>query len=122
MAPVRAPGMMRLVADLVLSNADEALASIQFPVDRIELVRRACAANVPLPPRTLKDIRGWFSEIVREEKRSVKSELMVEAGVKVKSGIPFLGSLFGKFSSAISAGSEHALSIRARLKNFPDDL
>jgi hypothetical protein len=52
----------------------------------------------------------------------VKSELAVEAGVQLDAGVPWLGKLFGKFCSAIKAGSQHAETVRQRLRNFPDTL
>jgi hypothetical protein len=78
--------------------------------------------GAPLPSEKVRQVVRWFAEVTREEKEAVQSELAVEAGIQLEAGIPFLGKLFGKFSSAVKAGSQHAETVRQRLRNFPDTL
>ncbi|WP_089718846.1 hypothetical protein [Candidatus Entotheonella palauensis] len=76
----------------------------------------------PLPARNVRQVVQWFAEVTQEDRETVKSELAVEAGVQLNASIPLLGKLFGKFCSAIKAGSQHAEIVRQRLRNFPDTL
>ena len=78
--------------------------------------------GMPLPARNVLQVVKWFVEVIREDKETIQSELAVEAGAQLEAGVPLLGKLFGKFCSAIKAGSQHAETVRQRLRNFPDTL
>jgi hypothetical protein len=80
------------------------------------------AFGTPLPRDKVRQVVEWFAEVTREDKETVRSELAMEAGAQLETGIPLLGKLFAKFSSAVKAGSEHAQTVRQRLRNFPDTL
>jgi hypothetical protein len=79
-------------------------------------------SGVSLPAKNVRQVIEWFAEVTREDKETVQSELAVEAGVQLNASVPWLGKLFGKFCSAIKAGSQHAETVRQRLRNFPDTL
>lgn len=78
--------------------------------------------GMPLPAKNVRQVVQWFAEVIREEKETVQSELALEAGLQLNAEIPLLGKLFGKFCSAIKAGSQRAQTVRERLRNFPDTL
>jgi hypothetical protein len=80
------------------------------------------AFGTPLPRDKVRQVIKWFAEVTREDKETVRSELAIEAGAQLDAGIPLLGKLFAKFSSAVKAGSDHAQTVRQRLRNFPDTL
>lgn len=78
--------------------------------------------GITFPKDQAQKVVGWFAEVTKENKSTVQSELAVEAGAQLDAGVPFLGRLFAKFSAAVKAGSQHALTVRQRLRNFPDTL
>lgn len=78
--------------------------------------------GMPLPAKNVRQVVQWFAEVIREEKETVQSELALEAGAQLNAEIPLLGKLFGRFCSAIKAGSQRAQTVRERLRNFPDTL
>ena len=79
-------------------------------------------AGLPLPKKQVEQVVKWFAEMIQEEKETVRSELSLEAGAQLGGGIPLLGKLFGKFCSAVKTGSQEALTVRQRLRNFPEKL
>ena len=76
----------------------------------------------PLPKGKLFQVVRRFADVTEDQKVYANSELSVEAGVQVKSGIPFLGNLFAKFSSGVKAGSQLATTVRQHMLNYPDTL
>lgn len=78
--------------------------------------------GAPLPPQSIRQVVRWFAEVSKEDRETTQSELSLEAGMQLNAQIPLLGKLFGKFCSAIKAGSQHAETVRQRLRNFPDTL
>lgn len=80
------------------------------------------AEGFKLDPTLQKQFLEWFAEKTRLDEDKVKSEISLEMGAELKSAIPLIGGFFGKFLASIKGSSEHAISVRTAIQNFPDQL
>jgi hypothetical protein len=78
--------------------------------------------NLKVSQKAIKNVGRWFAEVVREDKDEIKSELGVEASAQMKGGIFSLVELLAKFTASLKASSQHAQTVRERLRNYPDAL
>jgi hypothetical protein len=78
--------------------------------------------GLPVPRRSVDQIGRWFAEVVREDKELVHSELGLEAEAQLGGSIFSLVKLLGKFTASLKASSEHARTVRQRLRNYPNQL
>jgi hypothetical protein len=78
--------------------------------------------KVPVPTKAVNDVTRWFAEVVREDRSGVKSELGAEADAQIGGSVFSFVKLLAKFTASVKSSSEHALSVRQRLRNFPDHL
>jgi hypothetical protein len=112
---------VRVEVDMELGLIDLEFSDL-YLLTAMEVEKAMREFQSPLPPEAVRQVIQWFAERIREEKETANSELAVEAGVQLESGIPLLGKLFAKFCSAVKASSQHVLTVRQRLRDFPDTL
>ena len=80
------------------------------------------AEGIKLDPTLQRQFLEWFAEKTLLDENKVKSEISLEMGAELKSAIPFVGGFFGKFLASIKGSSDHAISVRTAIQNFPDQL
>lgn len=90
-----------------------------------ELVRKFQNAGLPLAPKLVDDVLGWFAEksldSVKQVTKEIKAEVTGEA--KAKAGTPWLSvMLLARVKSSILGSSEQRTIIRRKLQNYSSDL
>ena len=94
-----------------LQYADVLMALAQTLLQRLHTDQVAFAAATLLP------LENWFTEHVLTEERQKELLLKVEAGASDTGGIPFLISLFAKFTTAFKANTTYKDSFRRAVRN-----
>ena len=70
-----------------------------------ELVDALLRANVAAPADAVKLLEDWFREHVITDHNSRELSAALQTGVDAKGGIPFVASLFAKFTTAFKANT-----------------
>ena len=106
-----------------LQYADTLMALARVLFDRLE------AAGLVLDASALDPLERWFSERVLTEEGAKELSAGLEAGIAAKHGLPFLLSLFAKFTMAFKTNVTYkeslrhvvrnTFSVRRRLQYFP---
>ncbi len=73
--------------------------------------------QISLPAATLEPLEKWFTEQVLTEERQKELSLKLESGASVHGGIPYLVSLFAKFTTAFRANTTYKESFRKAVRN-----
>ncbi len=77
----------------------------------------ALDGKIDLEPVFLHRLESWFQQRVNTQLTEQQYSGKIQAGVKAKSGIPFLGALFAELTNSISIGSTHKEEIRSIVRN-----
>ena len=73
--------------------------------------------NVSLPAGALTPLESWFSERVLSAEDAREFSALIEAGGGVKGSIPYLISVFTKFTAAFKTNATYKDSIRKVIRN-----
>jgi Cdc6-like AAA superfamily ATPase len=91
-------------ADLLMATAQQLMWALQ-------------QADVAAPVDAVKLLEDWFKEHVITRGNSTELSAALQTGVEVKSGIPFVGSLFAKFTAAFKANATYKEELRTIVRN-----
>lgn len=80
-----------------------------------ELERQMRDKKLPFPEDLMKNIYGWFDEVIYEKAADKELKAAIEAGTEMKAGIPFIGKLFTKITGQIKTSSRQRKIIRRKL-------
>lgn len=94
-----------------LQYADTLMALARVLFDRLE------AAGVLLDASALDPLERWFSERVLTEEGAKELSAGLEAGMTAKHGLPYLLSLFAKFTVAFKTNVTYKESLRHVVRN-----
>jgi hypothetical protein len=83
----------------------------------LALCKQLEAKGVSAPDGAVKDLERWFDENVKTEQSLDEFAATVEAGVKGEAGIPFLTSLFLKFTAALRTNVTYKDELRRVVRN-----
>lgn len=77
----------------------------------------------PLPQDKIRRVIQWFAETTKEDTHTVQSEISLEAEAQLGGSLPLgLGKLLAKLATGVKGATSHALSVRNKIRNFPDTL
>lgn len=82
-----------------------------------QLIRRLQEDQVPVTPVVLDRLRLWFSERVLSTEQVKDFAASVHTEAEASTGLPFVGKLLARFTSAIRIGSTHRESLRTVVQN-----
>lgn len=82
-----------------------------------QLIERLQADDIQIAPIVLDRLQRWFSERVLTEEQVRDFSAEVKAEAEAGGGIPFIGKLLARFTSAIKTGSTHRESLRTAVRN-----
>jgi hypothetical protein len=94
-----------------LSYADVLLAQAKTLIARIE------QDSLTIDKVHLSRLEKWFSERIEKHEKTKDFAAEIKAGVKAKSGIPFLGELFAQMTSSFRIGSTYKEEFRTIIRN-----
>lgn len=82
-----------------------------------QLIRRLQEDQVPVTPVVLDRLRRWFSERVLSTEQVKEFAAGIHSEAELSTGLPFVGKLLARFTSAIRIGSTHRESLRTVVQN-----
>ena len=94
-----------------LQYADTLMALARVLFDRLE------AAGVVVDATALDPLERWFSERVLTDESGKELSAGLDAGIAAKHGVPFLMSLFAKFTMALKTNVTYKDSLRHVVRN-----
>lgn len=99
-----------------LSYADVALALAEA------LAERVAAAGIEVPQVYLTPLQEWSRQVSHQISRSSSVDGALETGAEAKTGLPLVGSLFARLTTAIRSNSTWKTEIREQVRNSFSDL
>lgn len=94
-----------------LQYADLLMAMARALVDALQ------KADVAAPVDAVALLENWFQEHVISRSNSRELSAALETGAEAKTGIPFVASLFAKFTTAFKANSTYKEELRTIVRN-----
>ena len=94
-----------------LQYADTLMAMVQV------LLLRLHQAGVSMPQEKLKPLTDWFMQRVHVMESSKSSQAEVESGIKGGLDLPFVASLFSRFSVAFKTNATYKDEMRKQIRN-----
>jgi hypothetical protein len=82
-----------------------------------ELVDALPLAHVAAPVDGVQLLEQWFNEHVISQSNSKELSAALESGIEAKSGVPFVASLFAKFTTAFKANTTYKNELRMIVRN-----
>jgi energy-coupling factor transporter ATP-binding protein EcfA2 len=83
----------------------------------LKLIQQLQRDQVPVTPVVLDRLQRWFAERVLTSEQVKDFAVTVQAEAELSSGIPLIGRLLARFTSAIKTGSTYRESLRTAVRN-----
>jgi len=82
-----------------------------------ELLKALAKEKIDLPASAASELEKWFDEKVATTLKSVEFTNEINAGAEIKTGIPFLTSIFAKCSAAFKGNVTYKEELRRVIRN-----
>ncbi len=103
-----------IVEDLDVNNIE--YVDILFLVAQ-NIVEQLDANGISIDESKLQNLKNFFTERIITRIEEKDFEAQIESGIEAKAGLPFIGALFAKMTSAFKTNSTHRDEIRDLVRN-----
>ena len=82
-----------------------------------KIVQQLDSDGISIDESKLQDLKDFFKERIISQIKERNFAAQIEAGIEVKAGLPFIGALLAKMTSAFKTSSTHRDEIRELVRN-----